>query len=85
VCKGYRALKCVVQVGVCVQSQRLKLSESVAAVDAAEAKAAQLEANLAEARRTITGLEEDLLATDQAGQPDASTAQGRSCLIFMPQ
>eukprot|EP00892_Ulva_mutabilis_P003056 jgi/Ulvmu1/12751/UM095_0056.1 len=59
-----------------ITSQRLQLSESAAAVEAAEAKAAQLEGSLAEARQTIAGLEEDLLATDQAGQGDASAAQG---------
>lgn len=62
-----------------MQSQRLQLSDAAASLEAAEAKAAQQEADLVEARQTIATLEEDILATEQAGQGEGSTAPGDQC------
>lgn len=59
-----------------MQSQRLELSESAAALEAAEAKVGQQETELEQAKQMIASLEEDLLATEQAGQGEGSTAQG---------
>lgn len=72
------ALHCMPAHGSIVQAQRLQLSEAAAGLEAAEVKATQHEADLAEAKRAIASLEEDLLATEQAGQGESSTAQGTS-------
>jgi hypothetical protein len=52
---------------MCVQAMRLKLSEASSRLEAAESDLAAREGHVAEQQRIIAGLEEDLMAAEQAG------------------